>query len=69
MSFFPWSIFTGSPINGDDGGIDDLNFFDELDICEFELLSSSESISPETDADRLPDFFVVVVVAVVVSRI
>jgi len=44
-----------------------LNLFDKLDICIFELLSSSESISVETDVDRLPDFFVVVVV--VVSKI
>jgi hypothetical protein len=57
-------------MNDDGGGVADLNFFDGLGISISELISSSEEISVETDADRLPDFFVVVVVVVVcVSRI
>jgi len=54
-------------MNGDGGGGAGLNFFDGLGISISELISSSEEISVETDADRLLDFFVVV--AVCVSRI
>jgi hypothetical protein len=54
---FNGKIFTGSPSID---GVDDLNFFDGPDTCVSELFSSSERVSIEDDADRLPTVVVVV---------
>jgi hypothetical protein len=44
---------TGCPITG---GVDDLDLFDEFDTCVSKLLSSSDRLSIEAEADRLPEF-------------
>jgi hypothetical protein len=52
VTFFFERSFTGSPMIGDGS---DLIFFNGLEIWASEMLSSSEILSIETDADRLPE--------------